>query len=248
MAYSPYYATWHDADSVTGGGDTSTPLVAAALQHIENGIAAAAATADAAIPAPASPSTNDGLFWNGTGWVADTITNAKIDAAAAIDYSKLNLAGSIVNADIATGAAIALSKLAGAYTTYTPTWTSTGTAPAIGNATVSAWFIQIGKIIHAYGKIVFGSGSTYGTGDYRFALPATAAGRFTNARVGLTYSFDSSTGESHIGYIYLQSNTVMGVTYPATWPAGAETGIGQTTPWTWAQDDQILWTITYEAA
>ena len=241
MAYSPYYATWHDADSVTGGGDTSTPLVAAALQHIEDGIAAA-------IPAPASPSTNDGLFWNGTGWVADTITNAKIDAAAAIDYSKLNLAGSIVNADIATGAAIALSKLAGAYTSYTPTWTSTATAPAIGNATVSAWYIQIGKLVHAYGKIVFGSSSTFGTGDYRFALPVTAAGRATFIRVGTSSSYDNSANAEHDGSIWLVTTTTMGITYPATWPSGTQTGIGSVSPWTWAQDDQILWTITYEAA
>lgn len=41
-----------------------------------------------------------------------TIVNADIDAAAAIAYSKLNLAGSIVNADISGAAAIALSKLA----------------------------------------------------------------------------------------------------------------------------------------
>jgi hypothetical protein len=41
-----------------------------------------------------------------------TIVNADIDPAAAIAYSKLNLAGSIVNADISGAAAIALSKLA----------------------------------------------------------------------------------------------------------------------------------------
>jgi hypothetical protein len=39
------------------------------------------------------------------------ITNAGIDSAAAIAYSKLNLAASIVNADIATGAAITYAKL-----------------------------------------------------------------------------------------------------------------------------------------
>ena len=39
------------------------------------------------------------------------ITNAHIDAAAAIVYSKLSLAASILNADIATAAAIAFSKL-----------------------------------------------------------------------------------------------------------------------------------------
>jgi hypothetical protein len=40
-----------------------------------------------------------------------TVTNAKVNASAAIDYSKLNLATSIVNADISTTAAIATTKL-----------------------------------------------------------------------------------------------------------------------------------------
>lgn len=41
-----------------------------------------------------------------------SINNIHIGAAAAIAYTKLNLAGSIVNADIASGAAIAVNKLA----------------------------------------------------------------------------------------------------------------------------------------
>lgn len=41
------------------------------------------------------------------------ITDAMVKAAAAIAYSKLNLAGNVVNADINAAAAIALSKLAG---------------------------------------------------------------------------------------------------------------------------------------
>jgi hypothetical protein len=39
------------------------------------------------------------------------LPSAKVDASAAIDYSKLNLATSIVNADISTTAAIATNKL-----------------------------------------------------------------------------------------------------------------------------------------
>jgi hypothetical protein len=41
----------------------------------------------------------------------DSITNIKINSAAAIAYSKLNLATSIVNADVSASAAIAYSKL-----------------------------------------------------------------------------------------------------------------------------------------
>jgi hypothetical protein len=48
----------------------------------------------------------------GTAVVARLLTNNDLDAAAAIVYSKLNLATSIVNADIAVGAAIVESKIA----------------------------------------------------------------------------------------------------------------------------------------
>lgn len=52
------------------------------------------------------------LQFNGVTLLASgLIVNADIDAAAAIAYSKLNLAGSIVNADISNSAAIAYSKL-----------------------------------------------------------------------------------------------------------------------------------------
>jgi hypothetical protein len=44
--------------------------------------------------------------------LADSIVNADINSAAAIAYSKLNLATSIVNADVSATAAIAINKLA----------------------------------------------------------------------------------------------------------------------------------------
>jgi hypothetical protein len=53
--------------------------------------------------------------WNGSAWInvqLGLITNAQVDVAAAIAYSKLALANSIVNADINTAAAINASKLA----------------------------------------------------------------------------------------------------------------------------------------
>lgn len=46
MSYTKYHDPWADADSATGGGDESTPLIAAALDHIETGIFDAAADID----------------------------------------------------------------------------------------------------------------------------------------------------------------------------------------------------------
>lgn len=73
----------------------------------------AANNADLVLKANAS----DVLEYNGssivsTGSLTDLITNTMVNSAAAIAYSKLNLATSIVNGDISGSAAIALSKLA----------------------------------------------------------------------------------------------------------------------------------------
>jgi len=56
---------------------------------------------------------NTSIFNDGSGNLSfGLIQNANVHASAAIAYSKLNLSASIVNADIAAGAAIALNKLA----------------------------------------------------------------------------------------------------------------------------------------
>lgn len=61
---------------------------------------------------PTAPSTNDILFFDSAKWTNSKLTNAMVSAGAAISYSKLALANSILNADIAAGAGIAYSKLA----------------------------------------------------------------------------------------------------------------------------------------
>lgn len=54
------------------------------------------------------------------------LTNSNIDAAAAIAYSKLNLSGSVVNADIGIAAGIALTKLAALNNSIVPVTNGSG--------------------------------------------------------------------------------------------------------------------------
>jgi len=175
--------------------------------------------------------------WNGSAWTAQKIVNAQIDPAAAIAYSKLNLAGSVLGSDLSLP-----------YANYTPTWTSSGTAPAIGNAAVVGRYVQIDKVVHCYGRITFGSTSTFGTGVWSFALPVAASANAITAQLsGAAFLYDSSANAMGIALAAITSSLVMTTEYPATW-LGTLAQAGQLTPWTWATGDIVEWNTMYEAA
>ena len=166
------------------------------------------------------------------------------------DLDDNNLADDAVTAAKILNGAVTASKLTLPGLDFTPTWTSTGVAPAIGNATVVARYIQIGKFVYVRGSIIFGGTSTFGTGAYRFALPVTAAAGFTSIDpVGRLFGFDTSSGSTYFaGEInILTTNTFRGL-YMNTLPTGSVTEVGALSPWTWASGDQLHFTFFYEAA
>lgn len=55
---------------------------------------------------------------------------------------------------------------------YTPSWTSSGSAPSLGNGTIVGGFRREGTTLHVRGKLNVGSTSTVGTGDLRISLPS----------------------------------------------------------------------------
>lgn len=68
-----------------------------------------------------------------------------------------------------------LDFIGGAWTAYTPAWTSTGTAPAIGNGTLAGSYKLVGdKTCHFRASITFGTTTTFGTGGYLLSLPFTS--------------------------------------------------------------------------
>lgn len=68
-----------------------------------------------------------------------------------------------------------LNLTTAAWNSYTPTWTSSGTAPALGNGTLVGKYAVIGRTYVVSIKITMGPSTTYGTGNYSFALPVSAA-------------------------------------------------------------------------
>lgn len=130
--------------------------------------------------------------------------------------------------------------------TWTPAWTSSGTAPAIGNATVTGkyWQAPGGLWVDAFMKVTFGSTSTYGTGVFFFSLPVTAASDQVASSIGVAYYLDSGTAEGG-GIVKCESTTLLRVvpaedTNSNNW--------GQTSPITWTTNDVFQATVRYRAA
>ena len=133
-----------------------------------------------------------------------------------------------------------------AWASYTPTWSASGTAVAIGNGTQVGGYINPGKLVIFRAKITMGSTTTYGTGSYRIALPvsmnASDPGRF------MVTLLDSSAGATYQGVTYNVSGTLAPIAADNGTAGGALAGITPTVPFTFATSDTIEATGMYEAA
>ena len=138
---------------------------------------------------------------------------------------------------------IAAAVLQG-YSNWTPAWTASGTAPAIGNGVRAGRYVQVGKQVHAQGSIIMGSTTTMGTGVYGFSLPVTAA---SGAKaVGSAYLRDESAAASgHFNGICV-INPALSTTVLNLFNVASQ--VGATAPFVPVSTDSYAWTITYEAA
>lgn len=142
--------------------------------------------------------------------------------------------------DVWYGILLALSDV---WSTYTPSWTSSGTAPAVGNGSITGRYAQVGKFVFCTGILTMGSTTTFGTGTWSISLPVTAATSTNGIYVGPAYLHDNSLIAARRTGVAAPATTTTMVFYAAT--AGAVT---PTVPFTWASSDKLSWTIFYEAA
>lgn len=76
---------------------------------------------------------------------------------------------------------------------YVPAWTSTGSAPSIGNGTLLGRYRRSGTTLHLQQRLVIGSTTTVGSGNVRLGIPSgMTLGPIQ--QVGTSIWWDASTG------------------------------------------------------
>jgi hypothetical protein len=135
-------------------------------------------------------------------------------------------------------------------TRYTPILTAATTDPT--NWTSAGEWCRIGPLVWCRFTFLAGASVTAGSGNYRIILPvpATPPPLGVSSGLGTLTCWDSSgNARANVAAIlpWPQGDYIEG-RYPATWPTGTSTALGPGTPFTWAQGDQILGTLIYQAA
>ncbi len=132
-----------------------------------------------------------------------------------------------------------------AWTPCVPEWTSSGTDPALNNGTLSASYRRIGTVGFYRGRILMGSGTTYGTGGWAVDLPDgwAASSALGNDVYQMGHLMLNDTGTAvYGGTVYVNTlGTQLEMVYGSTWAA-----VGATAPFTWTTGDFLCWSITIE--
>jgi hypothetical protein len=124
---------------------------------------------------------------------------------------------------------------------YTPTWTGSGGNPSIGNGTIKGYYKRDGTTLYLRGRIIMGSTTTYGTGEWRVSLPSSAstAGATSEYQVGAGMAVD--TGTRSYGVYPVSdpgvSATVLRLFYESS-ADSIQASVTATTPHTWANTDE----------
>ena len=133
-------------------------------------------------------------------------------------------------------------ELYGSWTSYTPTWTGATTNPALGNGSLDAGYRAIGKTIAIRIRLVIGSTTTLGSGLWSISLPSGLAPAAVQTLGG--FASNSSGSSRYTLGAYLTAGA--GVFRIAA--ADGTSGISGTSPFAWANGDQLVLTGVYEAS
>lgn len=134
-----------------------------------------------------------------------------------------------------------------AWTDFTPTFTNL----TQGNGTLTARYIQVGKLVTGYLSFIFGTTSSI-SGSVSFTLPVNMSTSYPQTRLMPfgTVNFEDDGTQTYLGFVGgyrdLQKMFVHPYNVGATY--ATQSNLSSTVPFTWGNLDAILVSFTYEAA
>lgn len=139
----------------------------------------------------------------------------------------------------------ALNFTPGTWVTYSPAWTSSGTAPSIGNGTLTGRYSITGKTVICHINLIAGSTTTFGTSTQSFSLPFTAANQGVSY-IGNAHLLDTTRWA---GQCVISANASTTTPFfPTNSTTTTLTGLTNAIPQTLTTSAQIRMTLVYEMA
>lgn len=119
----------------------------------------------------------------------------------------------------------------GTWQSYTPVWTAATTNPVLNNGTLTGKYCQIGKLVFVKFRLVIGSTTTLGSGDWSISLPLGPSASHANLETFFScpslcagaYRHDIGTfpsGASTFLMIGVAAGSFYKSTIPAAWVSG----------------------------
>lgn len=142
--------------------------------------------------------------------------------------------------------AVNLNENGETWSSYTPTWTTTGTAPAIGNGSIVAQYVNINNVVIVQGQMTFGSTTTFGTGAWSLSTPNTMAAAYVSyGLLGHAKGYDSSGGSNYTLYVVIDAGSTTKVLLNRE---GTPPNVDYQNPFTWANGDNLAFNFSYRKA
>lgn len=141
-----------------------------------------------------------------------------------------------------------LRAVGSAWTTYTPAWTTSGTAPSLGNGTLAGAYVAAGKLIMVRAVLTFGSTTNPGTGGWSLSLPATAAAGLGRYPVDGLARDDSATQDWFATGVVVDGASTIALRSLHTSNIGQFVNVTGSAPFTWANGDSLTVAAVYEGA
>lgn len=177
-------------------------------------------------------------------------TNATHTHASNAQGGQLNGASAITDGTITPAELLAGTGSSWAWQSYASAWTASSVNPVIGNGTIDAKYIQIGKTVFFRVVITPGNTTTFGTGSYRVLLPVASA--YTPIQLFMTVGwwggFRGGVGNNGGACELVTTLHVGGLIHSITTAGQFSAELSNTLPGTWANGDTLWFQGTYEAA